>query len=565
MRKNFWVTLLVWGMGTFYAFIWAQDSLAARMDQLFESYQSLDNPGYVVGIIQNGKLIYKKGFGSANLDYNIPLTDTSMFYIGSMAKQFTAAALLVLEAKGLLDIQKPVRHYLPDFPEYGDTIKVYHLIHHTSGIRETNSLQLFQGIDLKFEAVFDTDDLYQLVLQQKALNFKPGTEYRYSSGGYAVLAKIIEKISGQSLRSFLHDHIFGPLNMTKTFVCDNHNEIIPNRVVSYWPVGKQYERRSLVFDAYGDGGIMTCLVDLIKWDQIFYKGWPELPNFAEQMYEKGILNNGTAINYANALNVWEYQGKKVVQHNGGMLGFRVDLVRFPDQRFSVIALANMAFSNPTRKALEIAEWYFPKIPSKVEVPMEENNLSDLKIDTLLLKNREGVYWSDDINKWCRLSYEKGGLFLDYGDLSQRKKMQFLSQDTLKLGENTIVFSQNKGSFIMKLSKGGNLLTYHSFDPTPPSSFAEVEKLVGSYYSSELDATYQFYHKDNTFQLKINDNDPIELFPIPESSRVIWNSKRMVWIGFAELKFDENEKGQIVGFRIGDGRVKNVPFKKKTNF
>ncbi len=336
-----------------------------------------------------------------------------------MAKQFTTAALLILEAEGKLDFKRPVQAYLPAFPEYAWPITLQHLVHHTSGIRETNSMQLFQGIDPQFEEVFDTDDLVELVLQQKELNFAPGSEYRYSSGGYAVLAKIVEKVSGKPFPEFVEERIFRKLGMYDTRVSDDHNEIIPNRAVSYWPQGEgQWERRSQVFDAYGDGGIITTVRDLLEWDKAFYEDRLGVENFAEKMYQKGRLNSGEEIEYARALQIREFRGQRYITHNGGMLGFRVDMIRFPDKKLfklifcrrkgpvlgsdeinkeriaalwarnlmksgsrisilkwpfaahtikfkqflSIIALANAAYANPTREILNIAGFFIPEKP-----------------------------------------------------------------------------------------------------------------------------------------------------------------------------------------------------------
>ncbi|WP_340064997.1 serine hydrolase [Ascidiimonas aurantiaca] len=537
------------------------------IDSLLEKHNG-KRPGYALGIVQNGELVYSKGYGKANLDYDVGISDSSAFYIGSMAKQFTAAALLILESEGKLDLKKPVTDYLSDFPIYDHEITVEHLVHHTGGIRETNSLQLFQGIDRKFEEVFDTNDIYNLVKAQKELNFKPGSEYRYSSGGYAVLAKMIEEVSGQPLRTFLQERVFDVLEMKDTFVSDNHNEIVPNRAVSYWPIdGEKYERRSQVFDAYGDGGIITTVQDLAKWDSAFYNDLLGVPGFSEKMYQKGVLNNGNQIDYALALNVWEYKGQKVIQHNGGMLGFRVDMVRFPKEKTTVILLGNSAYLDPTGDALKVAEivldGIFKDIKKENKKTTELSPNVDLPIVTS--KKRTGYYWTDQMNYYRRISFENDSLFLDSGNSEQRQFLLPVSQNEYILpysnGKTKLHFDSENDKAPLEIHFENVQRIFRKFDATPPKNIEELNKYVGVYESKELNTVYTFINENDKLYLHINYNQPIQIYPVEVNSNIVWNGKEMVWIGFGEIKFEINEDRVVNGFSIGDQRVSGVYFKK----
>ena len=540
---------------------------AQEIDRLFEQYTSGNSPGYALGIVENGALIYSKGYGMANLDYDIPLTDTSAFYIGSMAKQFTAAALLILESSGKIDFSKPVRHYLPDFPEFEKEITIEHLLHHTSGIRETNSLQLFQGIDAQFEQPFDTDDLYQLIIDQKSLNFQPGEEFRYSSGGYAVLAKLIESISKQPLRNFMETHIFQPLGMRHTFVCDNHNEIIKNRVVSYWPVNNgTYERRSQVFDAYGDGGIITTVKDLAKWDQAFYSGLPGIKDFASKMYQKGRLNNGQEIEYARALQVRTYKGHQMVTHNGGMLGFRVDMVRFPGLNTSFILLGNSAYLDPTGTILKLADIYLAK-DLKYTHPTPELALeAPYSIPSKALAAFTGHYWTDEMNYFRNISIRNDSLFLDSGNPDYGLYLYPISPNIFTIPgyyiDNHLHFQPAVDEKALIANFGGTRRTFRKFDPAPPENLDELKAYAGHYYSAELLTNYLLVIKAEKLFLQINHNKPFQIYPVPSDRNVVWNGKKMVWIGFGEIKFTFDDKGKTNGLIIGDGRVSGVKFEKR---
>lgn len=568
------VLLHILTIGISVASLYGQDKIPReklrRIDSFLQKYQG-DRPGYALGLVDQGELIYSKGFGMANLEYGIPISDTTAFYIGSMAKQFTCAALLILESEGKLDFTQSIAHYLPDFPSYERNITVSQLIHHTSGIRETNSLQLFQGIDSKFEEVFSNEELYELIKSQRGLNFKPGTEFRYSSGGYIILTKIIEKLSGESLRSFLEKHVFGPLGMRNTLVCNDHNEIVPNRATSYWPIGdNKYERRVQVFDAYGDGGIITTVRDLAKWDQAFYNDILGVKDFAKKMYQKGRLENGKEIDYALALNVWKYKGQSIVQHNGGMLGFRVDLLRIPDSKTSIILLGNSAFLNPTWDALHIVDIIFTDVFKKgiERDPPNKKTLPNTYAPHPVSKAREGYYWTDEVNYYRRISLHKDSLFIDSGNIDERKYLQPISNNAYVLSE-----SDGKTRYYFKQQSEANETLYiayenvtrkfRKFDATPPKSLESLTKYVGTYKSQELNTDYSFFIENDRFFLRIESNPKIQLFPAPRNGKIVWNGEKMVWIGYGEIKFQIRPNGIVDGFVIGDQRVSGVYFTKSS--
>ncbi|MFY0690043.1 MAG: beta-lactamase family protein [Cyclobacteriaceae bacterium] len=526
-------------------------------------------PGYALGIIENGELILAKGYGYSNLEHELPLSDSSAIYIGSMAKQFTTAALLILESQGKIDFDEPVNKYLPDFPTYDQPININHLIHHTSGIRETNSMQLFQGIDLKFEEYFDTDDLYQLIVKQEELNFQPGREFRYSSGGYAVLAKVVEHISGQDFRTFTKENIFDPLEMKNTLVSDDHNEIIRNRSASYWPIEEnKYERRSLIFDAYGDGGIITTVKDLAKWDKAFYQDILGVDNFADKMYQKGKLNNGEEIEYARALQVRNYKGLTMITHNGGMLGFRVDMVRFPEIKTSFILLGNSAFLDPTGDILKISDiWIEEKLTEEKDlITYQQNESRAIMLKSDDLQKYEGYYWTDQSNYYRRITYRNDSLFLDSGNPDYGTYLSPISENTFELKDYYVpaklTFSPETTSQELTAQFGQVERTFRKFDPTPPADLADLRIYNGIYHSAELSTNYEIFEKSNAIHLKIGNNKSFQIFPVSENSRVVWNGKKMVWLGFGEVKFNFNNENQVTGLTIGDGRVSGVKFPKE---
>ena len=544
-----------------YSHVVGQDSISLienKVDALFKNVRSTD-PGYIVGVIKDGKLAYAKGFGLANLDYNIPMTPKSAFYMGSTSKQFTAACLLILAEKGLLNLDDDIRKYLPEMPDYGTTITVSHLLHHTSGIREYTSLLLQTGIDRQLEDKFSNDAVYELICRQEELNFIPGTKYSYSSSGYILICKMIERVSGMSLRQFADSVLFKPLGMKSTYFTDNHQEIIPNRVDSYRKSGDTYFQIVKTFDVYADGGLISTLEDLAKWDQAFYEDKLGVTGFAEKMSRQGKLNNGASINYAWGLQTHTYRGLPMIEHGGFMINFDSEMMRFPDQRFTVIVLSNCWRgwqSGSMNLSYQIANLYLaPNFKDEpVKPPVKQK--TRIKINPV---NLVGHYWNIEGNYYNKIEYSEGKLFFDNTNGWRPALIPMDSQTfTVEGTDLTIRFAKDSMAMI---NPGNSTSTkYLKFDPTPPASMEEIRKYEGLYTSAELDTEYRFMVKNDVLWLKINNNPTRQLFPPKED--VIWNSKHMVWIGFAEIIFSFDASGRVTGFTIGDGRVKGVKFRKE---
>jgi CubicO group peptidase (beta-lactamase class C family) len=385
-----------------------------KVDHLFKKWDQKDSPGAAVGIIQKGNLIYTNGYGSANLDYDVPIDADSKFYIASTSKQFTAACLALLVQEGKLKLEDDIRKHIPELPDYGKTITIRHLVHHTSGLRDYLELMSLAG--KSFENYFNISDGIELLCRQKALNFDPGAEYLYSNSGYILLAEIVTRVSGKSIREYADEKIFRPLGMKNTFFNDNHKQVTKNRVVSYRPEGNGYLRFVQNFDALGDGNLLTTVNDLYLWDQNFYHKKVGGSAFLDLIHTRGTLNNGKELDYAFGLGHGKYRGLKTVSHGGGMLGFRTQLIRFPEQEFSVIVLANITNFNPTARAYEIAD-IFLKDQLKKKKARAKNRIKNPKNkkkyqrSAAELKIYEGNYYSEELDTYYHLHLEDDRLKL----------------------------------------------------------------------------------------------------------------------------------------------------------
>jgi CubicO group peptidase (beta-lactamase class C family) len=335
----------------------AQTPTAAALDAIYASYDRDGSPGCLVGVVRDGQIIYERGYGFANLDYGIRHSGEMVYYVGSVSKQFTAAAVALLAQERRLSLDDDVRRYIPELPDYGRTMTIRHLVHHTSGLRDIYTLMSLAGT--RMEDVLTDEDALALITRQKELNFLPGDDYLYSNSGYWLLGQIIERVTGKTLAQYAEEKIFRPLGMTNTQFYDEPGRIMRNRVMSYGGDGAGGYRITYLgnFDKVGAGGLYTTLADLVKWDANFY--YPKVggPEFLRTMHTRGVLTSGDTLPYAFGINVQERRGLPMVRHGGSLMGFKADLVRYPSERFSVISLCNLGSIDPGPLADQVTDLY----------------------------------------------------------------------------------------------------------------------------------------------------------------------------------------------------------------
>lgn len=327
-----------------------------QVDKIFSAWDHDDTPGCAIGVIQNGKWAYQHAYGMADIEAKAPISTQMVFYIGSVAKQFTAMSILLLVEQGKLSLSDDIRKYLPEIPDYGVLITIQNLIHHTSGIPDYLSKwgqkYVDQGLNAYDYAISVNEaNSLELIANQKELVFSPGERYSYSNSNYFLLAVIVKRVSGMSLRQFAEESIFKPLEMTHTQYRDAIDISIPELAVGYIvnPDGSRSPTRQFYKDYHliGDGGLYTTLDDLFKWDQNFYSNdlGKKDPHLIDQMVATQTLNNGSPNDYAFGLVKTEFQGTTEFEHGGGFFGYRSDMARFPEKKLTVIELCNFASDN----------------------------------------------------------------------------------------------------------------------------------------------------------------------------------------------------------------------------
>ncbi len=390
------------------------------VDAVFRNFTKAGSPGCALGIYRDGKMIYAKGYGLANVELEVPITPASVFDIGSTSKQFTAASILLLEKQGKLRLDDDIRKYLPELPEYpaphGGTITILNLLNHTSGVRDYLALFAMAGIPM--DGVTTDDTALAMLARQKALNFPPGSDFLYSNSGYFLLSIIVKRVSGQSLRGFARDNIFTPLGMLHTEYRDDHRALIRNRALAYDPAPGGFRLDVSYFEQLGDGAVHTSVEDLLHWDENFYTAQVGGNQLLAEIQEPGKLASGKALAYAKGLTLGTYRGLPFVSHGGAWGGYRAQLLRFPGQHFSVACLCNLETANPEALAIQTSEVFLadrmrakdsPPVPKAPENPARAEPVPPP--DAGELARYTGDYASDELGVIYRLAMIDGRLSL----------------------------------------------------------------------------------------------------------------------------------------------------------
>ncbi len=395
------------------------DEASDQVDKLLAPLNTAGSPGCALAIIKDGKIIYKNGYGEANIELGVPITPKTVFYLGSISKQFVGFSVALLESQGKLNFDDDIRQYIPEFPDYGHLITIRHLIHHTSGIRGYLMLMELAGMDIGYFHQVE-EVIKELLTRQKALNFKPGEKFQYSNSGYLLLAEIVSRVSGISFREFAHKHIFKPLGMKNSRFHDDYTELIKNRASSYLP-GKKNKYKNFIstFDLVGDGGLYTTVEDLFLWDQNFYHYRVGGKGVIDTVLTRGKLNNNEEIPYGFGLGHVEYKGLKIVGHSGGLGGYRTLLLRFPEQKFSIICLSNFADFDSISTYYQVADIYlkdqFKPLPEKTktkEVRADEPiTLASPSPEDL--QEYVGEFFSEELNVTYKFIIREGKLYVKY--------------------------------------------------------------------------------------------------------------------------------------------------------
>jgi CubicO group peptidase (beta-lactamase class C family) len=530
-----------------------EKSLEAQVDEIFAAWESPDSAGCAVSAMRDGAIIYKRGYGMANLEYGVPITPSSVFHVASVSKQFTAFALMLLESQGKLSLDDDVRTYVPEVPEFGPTITVRHLIHHTSGLRDQWSLLNMAGWRWEADVVKQEDVLY-LTARQKALNFEPGAEYMYSNTGYTLMAVIVERLSGQTLRKFAEENIFKPLGMNDTHFHDDHEMIVRNRAYAYAPDPAGGLKISIPdFDVVGATSLFTTVEDLARWDRNFYTAQVGGRGLIEQMHERGVLNDGDTIPYAFALSHGTHRGLPTVGHGGGDAGYRSNFMRFPDQRLSVAVLCNFPSSNPGGKARRIAEVYLAD--DFTEPRRESPSMDDaVQISDAELRRLAGYYRHPESDIALRLFVKDGKLRAGSGEGTA---LVHLGDHRFRIGRSSNVIKvESSGEDELLQIRGrfsGNWDAVYTWAEPTTLTTEQLTEYAGTYYSDELNIDYAVVLQDTALV--------VQNIKIGTQTLTATYEDGFSFPG-RSATFTRGPSGRIEGFTVSTGRVRKVWFERR---
>ncbi|MEM6801772.1 MAG: serine hydrolase domain-containing protein [Bacteroidota bacterium] len=525
-----------------------------KVDSLFSPWAKPNSPGAAVGIFKDGQLIYTQGYGMSNLEYDIPIKPNSIFHVASISKQFTNFAVLLLEEEGKLSIEDDIRKYLPEIHDFGKTISIRQLMHHTSGFRDQWQLLAIAG--WRLDDVITKEHIMRLIEGQRELNFEPGSQYRYSNSGYSILARLVEKVSGKSFREFAQKRIFKPLNMEDTHVHDDHEMIVPRRTYSYRPDAWGYKKAVLSYANDGATSLFTTVEDMGKWMANMLN--PTLgESFVQKMRKKGILNSGEEIGYGLGQSVGIYKGLDWAGHGGADAGFRSTVRWYPAHGFGVVILSNLASFNPSQKADQITDIFLHKefVEEKEEVAKK---LEVVDISPKELKKYVGRYTVTNYGAQIRTEIKNDKLMGILEWNGNQFSMSYLGKDRFVSDEDADL----KMNFMMKNGEVESIegwdgstklkvVPYVEFDKTREN----LGKYEGNYYSPETDSFYKITYTKEGLIASHNRHGNIMLSQNGEHSF----SASAWWIG--KLTFVLNKKDEIEACLMGVGRVENLRFNK----
>ena len=329
--------------------------LEPRVDRIFARWTS-STPGCAVGVAVDGKPALVKAYGMADLEHDVPLTPDSILESGSVAKQFTAAAVLLLAREGKLSLDDPVRKHIPELPDYGAPLTVRHLLTHTSGLRDWGSLYGIAGMP-RTSRTFTQAYVLDILSRQKSLNFTPGTQWSYSNSGYNLAAIIVSRVSGEPFAELTRKRLFEPLEMTHTSWRDDFERIVKGRAIAYDEREGAFRQNMPFEDAYGNGGLLTTVGDLLKWNRNFQFSKVGDAEFRRIEQTPGTFNDGKPHNYALGLYIRKHRGIDEVSHSGSTAGYTTFLTRFPSFALDVAVLCNVSSARAGDYAYAVSDAY----------------------------------------------------------------------------------------------------------------------------------------------------------------------------------------------------------------
>lgn len=517
-----------------------------RADSLLNVYKQDNAPGMAMAIIKEGKLIYKKTYGLANLENKTPITDSTAFNIASVSKQFTSFIALLAEKEGTISLDDDIRIYLPELSHLPYKITIRQLANHTHGLPNFSEIKKLQGFGDEFKVT--NDEGVHTLLGIKSINFTPGADYQYNNTGFTLLAEILHRVYKKDFNQIAKEYIFNPLHMKNTMALDDPDTIIPNTAESYRPKGNNFLKFPIAQMVDGSSNIYTTLNDLCKWAVNFQNPVQGSREVYKIMEKNTILSTGKTIEYGLGLQTEKYKGLDIVFHGGGTVGYRSYILHVPSQQFSVVMLGNKQGFEGLLIAYKLVDFFLknqqtpPAIPEKTAYTPAE------------LKKFEGVY---ELNPGNYLEISTGGKDLYLGTYNHKGKetLEVIGDGKFKITSiPTASLTFYNGSVNLRIADF--MYTAKKITLNPP----KVEKmvlnpLVGFYRNEEFNTVYQLLIENGKLVARHPLNGTIELHPLNPTS--FYSTTE--YFGQLDFKYDKNN--EVTEFRLSGSNLFHIEFKK----
>jgi CubicO group peptidase (beta-lactamase class C family) len=519
----------------------------ARIDSLFRKYDRPDAPGCALGISRHDTVVLQRAWGSAQLEFGIPITPTTKFEAGSVSKQFTAAAILRLAQQGKLSLDDDVRKYVPEIPRYDQVVTIRNLVHHTSGLRDWGAVMTIAGWP-RGTRTYTHAHVLDILGRQRALNFVVGSEYLYSNSNYNLMAIIAERVSGESLAAFTRREFFEPLGMTSTSWRDDYTRIVPGRAQAYSPTDSSWRLNMPFENIYGNSSLITTVGDLLKWNANLGHARVGGPELVQSQLRRGKLTSGREIRYAGGLFVGELDGTNELWHDGSTAGYRAFLARYPDAGFAVAMLCNTGAVNPTQIGRQVAAIVIPQQPT---ARVAARDTIGLAVGPDRLARFVGNYRSARSDEPLRLIVAGQRLRqVDGPALVAVSQREFTSPS----GRTHLLFDSGPSGRVSRIRvwvDDSDTTDYLPAD-APTATPGDYE---GTYSSSDAEIEFVLRAERDSLVLSARPDTRIPLRPMYRDGFLAMGST---------FRFTRGVNGRVDGFLLTSGRVRRLRFERTSS-
>ena len=517
----------------------------ARVDEIFAQWDSSASPGCALSVSQAGSSLLSRAWGMADLEHDIPNTPSTIFEGGSLAKQFTSAAVVLLALDGKLSLDDDVRTYIPEVRDYGTPVTLRRLMTHTSGMRDWGSVASISGWGRGARSHRHAHVL-DIVSRQSALNFEPGHEYSYSNTGYNLLAVVVDRVSGMPFAQFSRERIFEPLGMSDTQWRDDYRRLVPRRSTAYSASDDGFLINRPIEYVHGNGGILSTVGDLQTWNAALTDGRLGGEEFVRMMHDRAVLNDGRTISYAGGLQLRDFAGVPSITHTGSTAGYRGFIGRYPEQQLSIAILCNVGNANPGALGGQVARVLLGDAASPDPEPGEGMSLSAGELEA-----KAGLYREVDTGDPLRITLEDGALRVG----NQRLVAHSANEFQVGASERRLVFAAAADGARPTIDEYTGEYYDNSYEPVDEFAPAagQLDAYVGTFHSDDAETTLVVAVEGDHLVAKRRPDAVFDLEPVYQDA---FNAG-----GLGRIRFDLGADGRAAAFSIRQGRVYDMRFQR----